>query len=304
MTIYAPPATTIEAALTGASTGLVGTLGIRILDTPSGVTFLARTTAGIVENPAGSGIYEWSGTGPSTAGTYSVVWDTGGATPVFTQEDLVVTFSPIPGGSSNPLYLTLAQLKGTLEMTGTTFADADVTLAIGAASRAVDEITGRRFWLDADATKIRYYTPLSYRVLQIDDLVVMTSVAIDRGGTGTYSESWVNGTDYVLEPFNGPSEQPARPYETLRVRFLSGRWLPTYIEKSVQVTGQFGWASVPGDVTAACGILAAKLLRRSREAPFGIITAGIDQAVAMRISRTDPDVYMLLKDYTRHEPFV
>ena len=60
MTIYASPSATIEAALQGAATGLVGTLGVRIIDTPSGATFLARTTTGIVENVAGSGIYIWS----------------------------------------------------------------------------------------------------------------------------------------------------------------------------------------------------------------------------------------------------
>jgi len=208
-------------------------------------------------------------------------------------------------GTSN-VYLTLAQLKSTLSMTGTTFADADINLAMGAASRAVDEITGRRFWQDTGTSNVRWYTPRSYKLVQLDDLITLASpgVAIDRGGNGTYSETWVQGTDFVLEPFNAPSENPVRPYETLRVRLLSGRWLPPYIERSVQVTGQFGWPAVPDDVTAACGILAAKLLRRSREAPFGIVTAGIDQAAAMRIGRTDPDVYMLLRDYTRHEPFV
>jgi hypothetical protein len=202
------------------------------------------------------------------------------------------------------VYLTPAQLKATLDMSGTSFADADVTLALGAASRAVDEITGRRFWLDTGTANVRYYTPRSTRTLQIDDLAQLTSVAIDRSGTGTYTETWTSNTDFVLEPFNAPAENPQRPYETLRVRFLSGRWLPPYIERSVQVTGQFGWVAVPDDVTAACGILASKLLRRSREAPFGIVMAGIDSVAAMRIGRTDPDVYMLLRDYSRHEPFV
>lgn len=204
---------------------------------------------------------------------------------------------------SSNIYLELDELKATLEMTGTTFADADVTIAMGAASRAVDSITGRRFWLDADAAKVRYYTPRSYKVLQIDDLVTMTSVAIDRAGRGSFSETWVSSVDYVLEPFNARAENPMRPYETLRARCLSGRRLPAHLEQSVKVTGQFGWAAVPDDVTAATGIIAAKLLRRSREAPFGIVTAGIDQGVAMRIARTDPDVYTLLHDYKRHEPF-
>lgn len=205
---------------------------------------------------------------------------------------------------SSNIYITADALKATLEMTGTTFADADVTLAIGAASRAVDTVTGRRFWLDADVNQIRYYTPRSCRLLQIDDLHTMTSIKIDRSGNGNFSETWTLGTDYVLEPFNAPVEQPARPYETIRVRARSGRWFPDCIEQSVKVTGQFGWTAVPDDVTAATGIIAAKLVRRGREAPFGIVTVGIDSGAAMHIARMDPDVYTLLHDYTRHEPFV
>jgi hypothetical protein len=41
-----------------------------------------------------------------------------------------------------------------------------------------------------------------------------------------------------------------------------------------------------------------------REAPFGIVTVGIDQGAAMRIARTDPDVYALICNYTRHQPFI
>jgi hypothetical protein len=61
---------------------------------------------------------------------------------------------------------------------------------------------------------------------------------------------------------------------------------------------------VPEDIKTATSILAAKLVRRVREAPFGIVTAGVDQGEAMRISRTDPDVYTLLQPYSRLAPFV
>jgi hypothetical protein len=270
---------------------------------PTAVVLSIRDPNRVITTPAVThpslGVYTYAWT-PTIAGMYEANWTGTGAVVSADQEPIYINV----GINLGQLYLSPDQLKSTLTMTGTSFADADVTLAIGAASRAVDSITGRRFWLDSDSTKVRYYTPRSYQLLQIDDLVAMTSVAIDRSGTGTYSEAWTSGTDYVLEPFNAPAELPARPYETIRVRYLSGRWLPTYIEQSVKVTGKFGWATIPDDVTAATSILAAKLLRRTREAPFGIVTAGIDQGAAMRISRTDPDVYTLLRGYTRHEPFV
>jgi hypothetical protein len=191
-------------------------------------------------------------------------------------------------------------------MTGQSYADADMQLAINAASRGIDDALERRFYLDPDATSVRYYTPSesNLRLLPITDLAVLTSVMIDRTGDGVYEETWTNGTDFVLEPLNAPSELPAQPYTQIRARRYSGRWFPCYIEKSVQVTGQFGWASIPEEIRAATSILAGKLLRRQREAPFGIVTVGIDQGAAMRIARTDPDVYALINHYSRNLPYV
>src|SRR4051812_13027425 len=55
-------------------TGL--TLGVRITDN-QGATTTARTTVGITEYPAASGLYAITLTAPAAAGQYSVVWDDG-----------------------------------------------------------------------------------------------------------------------------------------------------------------------------------------------------------------------------------
>ena len=55
-------------------------------------------------------------------------------------------------------------------------------------------------------------------------------------------------------------------------------------------------------IALATSILATKLFKRSREAPFGIITLGGDQGGAMRLSRTDPDLSLLIDGYTRSRP--
>ena len=44
-------------------------------------------------------------------------------------------------------------------------------------------------------------------------------------------------------------------------------------------------------------IIASRLLRRVREAPFGVISFGLEGA--MRIARTDPDVTALLAEFDR-----
>lgn len=76
-----------EATANMGTTGLVGTLGVQIIDN-QGATVLARTTAGIAEFPVGFGTYETLLIAPATVGQYTIVWDAG-PNDVAT-EDLVV----------------------------------------------------------------------------------------------------------------------------------------------------------------------------------------------------------------------
>jgi len=80
--IYARPNEPFDAVLEGAPTGLAGTptLGVRITRPSTGTTVLARQTTGIVETPAGSGVYVAALTAPLDDGDL-VLWDTipGGA---------------------------------------------------------------------------------------------------------------------------------------------------------------------------------------------------------------------------------
>jgi hypothetical protein len=91
------PASPFQASCDGFASGLVGTIGVRIDQGASNI--LARTTAGIVEFPAGSGIYVATLTSPSIAGYYQITWDTGVVGPGTTAvEDLLVTSSVAAGG--------------------------------------------------------------------------------------------------------------------------------------------------------------------------------------------------------------
>jgi len=206
---------------------------------------------------------------------------------------------------ATPTYITKAALKATLDIVSST-ADADVDAAIAAASRGIDGACGRRFYPDADNTKVRFYTPESSVWVEIEDLAAVGTgnfVTIDRAGDGSFSEAWVLDTDYVLEPLNaGQDDQHIRPWERIRVRERAAHWLPCW-EKSVRVTGKFGWAAIPEEIIQATTILASKLFKRAREAPFGILTAGTDVG-AMRIARTDPDVASLIGPYMRTRPIL
>lgn len=194
-------------------------------------------------------------------------------------------------------YATSADLKSALSLTGETFADAEISVALTAASRGIEQATNRRFWVDADALQIRYYTPCGADVLFIDDLVTLTALDISTNGNNVFDQTWVLNTEFTLEPLNAATEDPARPFTTIRANLLSPRFFWPY-PRSVRVTGKFGWPAIPTQIKEATIMLAAKLLRRVREAPFGVVAFGIDGG-AVTIARNDPDIQFLIGPFTR-----
>lgn len=88
--IFAKPSTSFESTATGFTTGLTGTIGVRVTDGVGGTT-IARTTSGIVETPAGSGVYVATLTAPVNVGQYQVTWDDGGSPATWAAEELTIT---------------------------------------------------------------------------------------------------------------------------------------------------------------------------------------------------------------------
>lgn len=199
-------------------------------------------------------------------------------------------------------YATLDQLKADRSMQGQNFADAAMSRAISTASRAVDLITNRRFWLDADADQVRFYTAHSRLAVEIDDLVELTELATDPKGDRSFDRVWTLDTDFHLTPLN--AEADGRPWERIQPAFR-GRWLlPTWCVGGVRVTGQFGWLSVPEGVVTATLIMAGRYVLRMRQAPFGIVTAGTDVGAVARIAASDPEVQSALADYHRADAWL
>jgi hypothetical protein len=193
-------------------------------------------------------------------------------------------------------YVTTAELKATLSMTGETYADDDIALALEAASRTVDAHCRRRFYPDANAAQVRYYTPWSSGYVPIDDLIELTTLKSDPGGDGTYENTWVLNTDFTLQPTNAGAE--GVPYTSLQMHPSGSYVFSTDYPRTVQVTGKFGWASAPPAVKQATSILAARLMKRAREAPFAVAGFSLDGSV-VRVTRIDPDVEMLLAPFVK-----
>lgn len=294
--IYAAPGATFLARIDGFPSGLAGTVGVQILNATGDVT-LARTTADISESPAGSGSYLAELVAPTKLGQYSVFWDQGTISPTTTtSESLTVTSNTVVPVSSGTDYITLSALKASLNLAGQTFADADLQLAITTASRAIDEVTGRRFYPDDDASQVRRFLPLSNGYCIIDDLCQFTSLTFQ-------GDTWTLDQDFYLEPVNASSD--GRPWTSIRA--ISRPFIYTLgdvgpgwagFDGRITVTGMWGWAATPAQVQEATAILAARLVRRAREAPFAVIGSDIN-GDAIRLAKFDPDVAMLIDPFTK-----
>lgn len=295
--MFTDPDATYEVVIDTGQTGLVGTLGNLVVDN-QGNTTVAFSTDDVIETPDLSGVYAATRVAPSAFGQYTIVWQLStGET--FGIEDLTVGgaegFVPAPATSHD--YISAVQLKKTLEMTGLTYADDDIAVSVTAASRTVDEITQRRFWMDASPNE-RFYTPRWSKV-DIDDLVNFTSIEATNGA-GTTTTPLDEGTDFTMYPRNAILDD--RPFEALWLLRTSAypkyTWTPP-VPAQVKVTGTFGWPALPAEVVAATTIIATRILRRQREAPFGIVTVGIESGAVAYIGKDDPGVERLLCNFIK-----
>jgi hypothetical protein len=181
-------------------------------------------------------------------------------------------------------YVTAEAFKASASLPSNV-SDADVQVALGAAEKGVEGVTRRRYWKDA-APVTRKYGTCDPTKIYIADFATVTSVTVD--GTAV--------TGYVPGPFNAAAD--LEPFTFLH----STTGVFSSIEPDgVGVTGLGGWPAIPPEVPQMVTILASRLLKRTREAPFGIVTAGSLEGPAMQLARTDPEVGMLVDPLIRYD---
>lgn len=183
-------------------------------------------------------------------------------------------------------YATLAQVKAALRITDSVD-DSLLEMAIESASRAIDEYTNRNFY--NAGTAIRYYAPSDSLNVDIDDLISLTALATMSDDEQVYDTTWT-ATDYQLEPLNGIVDGIAQPYNHIRA-VGDYTFLTLDGEATIKVTGVWGWATTPIQVTQATVIQSSRIYKRL-DSPLGIISGELG---SMRIgSRLDPDVAQLI----------
>lgn len=223
--IYAQPGSTFATVLEGAPTGLAGTIGVRI-ENPDGSNHTPRASAGIVELEAGSGAYAKSDlVAPSTAGTYIVLWDTGGSSPTFATEELRVTYTaPVPG----PATVTLAELKAHANIARGDD-DAQLQKVLDAAVAFAVQRTGRQLH-PLDQSQVAVH-PAGRRFVRVPDASEIT--AVDADG--------VEIDGYRLHDHNGYTTHVELPHRRYGYR----------PPDQVTVTGTFGMDPLPDELRLA-----------------------------------------------------
>jgi hypothetical protein len=197
-------------------------------------------------------------------------------------------------------YATLAEIKGYMSISDNTDNDLLENL-VESASRSIDRIANRRFYLDATASA-RLYRAYSNIFVFVDDIGTTSNlvVAIDENGNGTYSKTLTLNTDYILDPLT--SQSLNRPFTQLTMVSNTESW-PIFpgltsngLRPGVQVTARWGWPSVPDDLNMACLILTADLYKR-KDAPGGIL--GLGDLGVVRMSPIGRDVTAMVRAYKK-----
>jgi hypothetical protein len=199
-------------------------------------------------------------------------------------------------------YCSLADVKAAARITDT-IDDTLLELSIESASREIDSYTERVFYqTGSEGTPVvRVYVPQDLYVVQTDDIISVSTLKSDSNGDGTFDTTF-DVSDFQLEPLNGLAGGIETPFT--RIRAVGTYLWPTYEPRnvdanqaSVQVTGVFGFATVPTAVRQAC-ILSSLRAYKRYESPTGVL--GFSDIGAVRVgTKLDPDVERLIQPYRK-----
>lgn len=218
-------------------------------------------------------------------------------------------------------YTTLATLRDYRRITnaGDLVDDAVMTMAIAAASRAIDTHCNRKFGQDDAPVARRYSWDGSYlematpgyrrgasgslntpgggaglAALEVNDISTSVGLVVktDGDGEGTY-ETTLAAADYRLWPLNAAAD--GEPWT--RIVLSQSGSLP-WAAAGVEVTAKFGWPAIPADVAQACLLQANRLCGR-RDSWSGVAGSPEMGNELRLLSKLDPDLGPLLSGRRR-----
>lgn len=191
-------------------------------------------------------------------------------------------------------YITLAGLKNYLKIDDSV-EDTLLEQIIESASRSIDRIANRRFYLDGTATA-RTYRPVGNMRVIIDDVGTTSGLILktDPNSSGVYQTTFTLNQDYIVEPTNALAK--GRPINYLTIVGGTAMSLPVNYWPQVEVTARWGWPSVPDDIEQATYILSADLYKR-KDSIGGVL--GLSELGAIRMSPLGRDITSMVRAYRR-----
>lgn len=196
-------------------------------------------------------------------------------------------------------YCTLADIKQSNRLNindSDSVSDEMLEGVIESVSRKIDDECHRFFYQTASQT--RWYKPLTSEYVFIDDIAAdsdLTSIAIDTDDDGTVNDT-LTTSDYVLEPYNAPLD--GKPYQKIMKRDKGQYLFPKNANKSVAVTGLFGWTEVPRPIVEACKLQCERIFMRGGT-PLGSSSMTSLGKMTLTIPSLDPDVIGMIQPYIK-----
>lgn len=198
-------------------------------------------------------------------------------------------------------YVTTAEVKDALGIVDTND-DTVVDLAVETVTEVIDNWVNRSggtagvFEPDASASARTFHADDRVTV-EVDDFHTTTGLVVetDDDDDGSFETTW-SSDDYQVEPVN---PKQGRPYT--RIVAVDSETFPIVGRRArVQITAQWGWASVPKPVKNAALLQAQRWVKRVKDAPFGVAPlAGFDGAGIRLMNKLDPDVEVMVSPYSR-----
>jgi hypothetical protein len=166
---------------------------------------------------------------------------------------------------------------------------------VESASRSIDRIANRHFYLDAVASDHFYRTTDAYSLI-VDDIGTLSGlvIALDTAGSGTFSTAVTINTDYLMEPLNSASL--GRPWTNVTMVGAQLFPYPLNLRPGIKVTARWGWPTVPDDIAQATLILGADLYKR-KDSVGGVL--GLSELGAIRMSPLGRDISAMVRAYRR-----
>lgn len=195
-------------------------------------------------------------------------------------------------------YATLADVKLAARITDD-IDDELLELAIESASREIDSYVERVFFSFGNATRI--YVPRNSNLVETDDIISVTTLKTSTDADGVFDLTFTEA-DFQLEPLNGLAGGIETPFT--RIRSVGDFFFPVFQPRdiptgraTVQVTGVFGFPSIPIAVRQAT-VLASLRAYKRYESPTGVL--GFSDMGVVRVgARLDPDVQRLIEPYRK-----